>query len=74
MLHWHGSDMYETTLGNFGLMNNALMEGVERRVVPDSALKWSVKADLFARECMILTTPSFDVDFLPISSYNPDYC
>lgn len=49
VLHWIGSDMYETTRRGFVLMNSALKERVERKPLPNQDLtqraKKSAKAD-----------------------------
>ncbi|KAL9613401.1 MAG: hypothetical protein Q9167_002049 [Letrouitia subvulpina] len=39
VLHWIGSNMYETTKQGFALMNNALKERVEKSSSGDPALK-----------------------------------
>ncbi len=45
VLHWIGSDMYETTQRGFRLMNDALKERVERRSPSrDPALKQRVQS------------------------------
>lgn len=48
VLHWIGSNMYETTQSGFELMNKALKERVEGRSLPDPALKQRVKSSVKA--------------------------
>ena len=52
VLHWIGSNMYETTQRGFELMNNALKERVEGRPLPDPALKQRVKSSVEADDLL----------------------
>ena len=48
LLHWIGSDMYETTQKGFELLNKALKERVEGKSSPNPALKQRVKSSVKA--------------------------